>query len=46
MRALRTPITLEQRRRRQRFWEHARQLTLMAALATALLIGMIVGASS
>ena len=29
--AYRTPITLEQRRRRQRFWEHFRQLSLLVA---------------
>ena len=44
MRMLRSPITLEQRRRRQRFWENVRQLALMVALAVAFTVGLIVGA--
>lgn len=40
----RAPVTLEQRQRRQRFWQHFRQLSLMLAFGAAFAVGIFVGA--
>ena len=42
----RTPVTLEQRQRRQRFMREVRQISLVAGIATALAIGILAAVQS